>query len=99
MQKANFVGKEALYEIKKQGLKRHLVFLDVDTKDSGVDPEGNETVWYDNKVDKLLNFYLFTKIKWNCIFDLSLILNCIHFFTKMVTLYQFRSQTGDPDMT
>lgn len=29
-------------------MKRKLVFMTVDTKD--IDPEGNETIWYDGKV-------------------------------------------------
>ncbi len=55
LQKTDFVGKSALYKIKKEGLKYNLAFLDIDTGDSQVDPEGNETVWYDNKASILLS--------------------------------------------
>ena len=48
MQTADFIGKEALKHTKKEGLKRKLVFMTVDTKDA--DPEGDETVWHDGKV-------------------------------------------------
>ena len=48
LQSADFIGKEALKKIKAEGLKRHLVFLTVDTTD--VDPEGNESIWYNDKV-------------------------------------------------
>uniref|UniRef100_T1J2V2 Dimethylglycine dehydrogenase n=1 Tax=Strigamia maritima TaxID=126957 RepID=T1J2V2_STRMM len=44
----NFIGKEALVNIKQQGLTRKLVSLLVDSTE--VDPEGNETVWFGNKV-------------------------------------------------
>ena len=53
MQPAEFIGKAALQEIKAQGLQRRLVFLTVDTTD--VDPEGNEAVWYNDKVSYSLN--------------------------------------------
>ncbi|XP_013400474.1 dimethylglycine dehydrogenase, mitochondrial isoform X1 [Lingula anatina] len=45
---ADFIGKQALQKIKQEGLRRTLVFLTVDTED--VDPEGNETLWYNGKV-------------------------------------------------
>lgn len=45
---SNFIGKEALTEILKQGLGRNLVHLEIDSND--VLPEGNETVWCENKV-------------------------------------------------
>ena len=48
-QEADFIGKEALQKIKAQGLAKKLVFIDVETTD--VDPEGNESVWFDNKVN------------------------------------------------
>uniref|UniRef100_A0A4W4E5I0 Dimethylglycine dehydrogenase, mitochondrial n=1 Tax=Electrophorus electricus TaxID=8005 RepID=A0A4W4E5I0_ELEEL len=45
---ADFVGKQALLEIKSQGLTRNLAYLTMDTDD--VDPEGNETIWHNGKV-------------------------------------------------
>ena len=48
LQQADFVGKEALIKMKETGLKRHLVFLTVDTTD--VDPEGNESIYHNGKV-------------------------------------------------
>ncbi|XP_078718033.1 LOW QUALITY PROTEIN: dimethylglycine dehydrogenase, mitochondrial [Lampetra fluviatilis] len=45
---ADFIGKEALQRIKREGLTRHLVYLTLDTDD--VDPEGNESVWCNGKV-------------------------------------------------
>uniref|UniRef100_A0A8C2B785 Dimethylglycine dehydrogenase n=1 Tax=Cyprinus carpio TaxID=7962 RepID=A0A8C2B785_CYPCA len=45
---AEFVGKQALLEIKAQGLSRRLVFLTLHTDD--IDPEGNETVWHNGEV-------------------------------------------------
>lgn len=45
---ATFIGKDALKQIKEEGLQRHLVYLTVDTTD--VDPEGNETIWHNDKV-------------------------------------------------
>ncbi|KAK8758858.1 hypothetical protein V5799_003507 [Amblyomma americanum] len=49
MKKATeFVGKAALQQILREGLKRKLVHLAVEAPD--VDPEGNETVWCSNKV-------------------------------------------------
>ncbi|XP_064618508.1 dimethylglycine dehydrogenase, mitochondrial-like [Lineus longissimus] len=44
----NFIGKEALQKIKATGLEKKLVMMKVDISD--VDPEGNETVWYQDKV-------------------------------------------------
>ena len=48
MQVADFIGKEALMKLRKEDLKRHLVFMTVDTSD--VDPEGNESIWHNDKV-------------------------------------------------
>uniref|UniRef100_A0A8C2B943 Dimethylglycine dehydrogenase, mitochondrial n=1 Tax=Cyprinus carpio TaxID=7962 RepID=A0A8C2B943_CYPCA len=48
LQPAEFVGKQALLEIKAQGLSRRLVFLTLHTDD--IDPEGNETVWHNGEV-------------------------------------------------
>uniref|UniRef100_A0A673K688 Dimethylglycine dehydrogenase, mitochondrial-like n=1 Tax=Sinocyclocheilus rhinocerous TaxID=307959 RepID=A0A673K688_9TELE len=45
---AEFIGKQALLEIKAQGLSRRLAFLTLDTDD--IDPEGNETVWHNGEV-------------------------------------------------
>ncbi|CAH2297270.1 dimethylglycine dehydrogenase, mitochondrial [Pelobates cultripes] len=45
---ADFIGKQALQRIKKEGLKRKLVCLTMETEN--VDPEGNESVWYHGKV-------------------------------------------------
>ncbi|CAN9504354.1 unnamed protein product [Ophioblennius macclurei] len=45
---ADFIGKAALQEIKAKGLRRKLSYLTLDTDD--IDPEGNETVWYNGKV-------------------------------------------------
>lgn len=45
---ADFIGKAAVKEIVKEKPKRHLVYLTVNTSD--VDPEGNETVWHNDKV-------------------------------------------------
>ncbi|XP_063114474.1 dimethylglycine dehydrogenase, mitochondrial isoform X3 [Cavia porcellus] len=45
---ADFIGKQALQQIKAEGLTRRLVFLTLATDD--VDPEGNESVWYRGKV-------------------------------------------------
>ena len=45
----DFIGKESLLERKKLGfMPRKLVFMEVDT--DNVDPEGNETIWHDDKV-------------------------------------------------
>lgn len=43
-----FIGREALLELKRDDCERILCFMTVDTTD--VDSEGNETVWYGNKV-------------------------------------------------
>lgn len=48
LQPADFIGKAALKEIKAKGLKRKLSYIAMHTDD--VDPEGNETVWYNGKV-------------------------------------------------
>ena len=48
LKEVDFIGKKALKAIKAEGLKRKLVFLTVETQD--LDPQGNETVWHDNKV-------------------------------------------------
>ncbi|MBZ3875432.1 Dimethylglycine dehydrogenase, mitochondrial [Sciurus carolinensis] len=45
---ADFIGKQALKQIKAKGLKRRLVCLTLATDD--VDPEGNESIWYHGKV-------------------------------------------------
>ncbi|XP_038621412.1 dimethylglycine dehydrogenase, mitochondrial [Tachyglossus aculeatus] len=45
---ADFIGKQALKQIKEKGLKRRLVCLTLET--DNVDPEGNESVWHDGKV-------------------------------------------------
>uniref|UniRef100_A0A673IL62 Dimethylglycine dehydrogenase, mitochondrial n=1 Tax=Sinocyclocheilus rhinocerous TaxID=307959 RepID=A0A673IL62_9TELE len=45
---AEFIGKQALLEIKAQGLSRRLAFLTLHTDD--IDPEGNESVWHDGEV-------------------------------------------------
>lgn len=45
---ADFIGKAALQEIKAKGLNRKLSYIAVNTDD--IDPEGNETVWYNGKV-------------------------------------------------
>ncbi|XP_043562825.1 dimethylglycine dehydrogenase, mitochondrial isoform X1 [Chiloscyllium plagiosum] len=44
----DFIGKQALMNIKKEGVKRKLVYLTMQTDD--VDPEGNESIWYEDKV-------------------------------------------------
>ncbi|XP_020777288.1 dimethylglycine dehydrogenase, mitochondrial [Boleophthalmus pectinirostris] len=44
----DFIGKDALKEIKAKGLKRKLSYICVDTDD--IDPEGNETIWLNDKV-------------------------------------------------
>ncbi|XP_078379447.1 dimethylglycine dehydrogenase, mitochondrial-like [Oculina patagonica] len=44
----NFIGRDTLLKLNKDDCERILCFLTVDTTD--VDPEGNETVWYANKV-------------------------------------------------
>uniref|UniRef100_A0A2K5NUH4 Dimethylglycine dehydrogenase n=1 Tax=Cercocebus atys TaxID=9531 RepID=A0A2K5NUH4_CERAT len=45
---ADFIGKQALKQIKAKGLKRRLVCLTLATDD--VDPEGNESIWHNGKV-------------------------------------------------
>ncbi|XP_073791697.1 dimethylglycine dehydrogenase, mitochondrial [Danio rerio] len=45
---ADFIGKQALLEIKAQGLSRRLAFLTLNTDD--IDPEGNESVWHNGEV-------------------------------------------------
>ncbi|XP_032330816.1 dimethylglycine dehydrogenase, mitochondrial isoform X9 [Camelus ferus] len=45
---ADFIGKEALKQIRAKGLTRRLVCLTLATDD--VDPEGNESVWWNGKV-------------------------------------------------
>lgn len=52
-QEANFIGKESIRKLKPKGLHRTLVFLTVNTKN--IDPQGNETVWHDNKVRYEIN--------------------------------------------
>ena len=45
----DFIGKQSLLDRKKRGfIPRKLVFMEVDT--GNVDPEGNETIWHDDKV-------------------------------------------------
>ena len=48
--KVNFVGKQALQQMttREGELPRRLVFMEVET--DNVDPEGNETIWYNDKV-------------------------------------------------
>uniref|UniRef100_A0A8C5F1I9 Dimethylglycine dehydrogenase, mitochondrial n=1 Tax=Gopherus evgoodei TaxID=1825980 RepID=A0A8C5F1I9_9SAUR len=45
---ADFIGKQALKQIKEKGLKRRLVYLTFET--ANVDPEGNESVWHNGRV-------------------------------------------------
>uniref|UniRef100_A0A671P7V8 Dimethylglycine dehydrogenase, mitochondrial n=1 Tax=Sinocyclocheilus anshuiensis TaxID=1608454 RepID=A0A671P7V8_9TELE len=45
---AEFIGKQALLEIRAQGLSRRLAFLTLHTDD--IDPEGNESVWHNGEV-------------------------------------------------
>ncbi|EHB00103.1 Dimethylglycine dehydrogenase, mitochondrial, partial [Heterocephalus glaber] len=45
---ADFIGKQALKQIKAEGLTRRLVCLTLATDD--VDPEGNESIWFHGKV-------------------------------------------------
>ena len=59
-QSADFNGKEALLEVLEKGLSRRLVFLTVDTTD--VDPEGNETIWYE---DKVCYSFIYQWVYWN----------------------------------
>lgn len=44
----DFIGRDALLQMRKEDCKRLLCFLTVDTTDK--DPEGNETVWFQNQV-------------------------------------------------
>ena len=48
LQSSDFIGKAGLKKVKAEGLRRHLVFMTVDTTD--VDPHGNESIWYNDKV-------------------------------------------------
>lgn len=53
----DFIGRDALLQMRKEDCKRLLCFLTVDTTDK--DPEGNATVWFQdqvtrNKVDSVL---------------------------------------------
>lgn len=45
---ADFIGKQALQQIKEKGLRRKLVYLTLET--DNVDPEGNESIWHNGKV-------------------------------------------------
>merc|ERR550519_3039948 len=45
---ADFIGKAALQKVKAAGLKRKLCYVTMQTDD--VDPEGNETIWLNDKV-------------------------------------------------
>ncbi|XP_030049095.1 dimethylglycine dehydrogenase, mitochondrial [Microcaecilia unicolor] len=45
---SDFIGKQALKQIKEQGLERRLVYLTLET--DNVDPEGNESIWHNGKV-------------------------------------------------
>ncbi|XP_015275090.1 PREDICTED: dimethylglycine dehydrogenase, mitochondrial [Gekko japonicus] len=45
---ADFIGKQALKQFIEKGLQRQLVYLTLET--DNVDPEGNESVWYNKKV-------------------------------------------------
>ena len=47
--KTEFIGQAACQEILRNKLKCKLVTMTVDTH-GYLDPEGNETVWYDNQV-------------------------------------------------
>ena len=55
--KVDFIGKQALQEMttREGALPRRLVFMEVDT--DNVDPEGNETIWRNDKVN-------FKHIQW-----------------------------------
>ena len=48
-QKADFVGKAAVQKVKDEGIKHKLVLLTMPDTDN-VDPEGNETIWLNDKV-------------------------------------------------
>lgn len=67
LQPADFIGKVALQEIKAKGLNRKLSYIAVNTDD--IDPEGNETVWYNGKVSdnrrSKLNFQFSLEIWWS----------------------------------
>lgn len=71
-QTTDFVGKDALKEILRQGINKHLVHIEVETDDA--DPEGNETVWCENKVSNALYFnstllnadHLLGNLFWSC---------------------------------
>lgn len=56
LQPTDFIGKQALQDIKAQGLQRKLAYLTVDTDD--IDPEGNETIWHNGKVSSTFTFVL-----------------------------------------
>ena len=61
--KVDFIGKQALLEMttREGPLQRRLVFMEVDT--DNVDPEGNETIWHNDKVKiqvHPLNFKMFS---------------------------------------
>ncbi|XP_013778311.1 dimethylglycine dehydrogenase, mitochondrial-like [Limulus polyphemus] len=45
---SDFIGKAAIQEIKRKGLRRKLAYLAMDVED--VDPEGNESVWSSGKI-------------------------------------------------
>jgi len=45
---ANFIGRDALLEKRKQMLDKKLVCLTLDT--DNIDAEGNETIWYEGRV-------------------------------------------------
>lgn len=45
---ADFIGKQAVKQIKEKGLQRKLVYLTLET--DNVDPEGNESIWHSGKV-------------------------------------------------
>ncbi len=47
--KADFVGKAAIQKVKDEGVKSKLVLLTMPDTDN-VDPEGNETIWINDKV-------------------------------------------------
>jgi len=48
--KADFIGKQALQEIKSRGLSRRLVMMEVDAKPEGPDCDGNETIRFHGEV-------------------------------------------------
>ena len=51
-QGANFIGRDALIEQRKEMLNKKLVCLTLDT--DNIDAEGNETIWYEGRVRILL---------------------------------------------